>query len=127
MGHTEIALSRKGPNGGLEQQSAHPRHGPPMTHRPAPHQPSTRRRSDDVVVRAARTVPMSAEQRQRAVEALAALLLARWNDQPRPAIPTGGATGEQPPSATPAGGATDGQPARNRSPQDAGGGPGRLP
>src|SRR5688500_3223810 len=98
-----------------------------MTHRPAPHQPSTRQRSDDVVLHPARTVPMNPEQRQRAVEALAALLLARWNDQPRLATPTGGATGEQPPATIPTGGATGEQPARNRGQRDAGGGPGRLP
>lgn len=84
-------------------------------------------RSDDVVLHPARTVLMNPEQRQRAVEALAALLLARWNDEPRPPAPTGGATGEQPPDTTPTGGATDGQPARNRGQRDAGGCPGRLP
>lgn len=38
----------------------------------------------DVTLRPAKLVPMTPEQRQRAVEALAALLLARWAKEGRP-------------------------------------------
>jgi len=55
------------------------------TQRPVPHKQSTKSRTTPVVLRPAQTVPISEEDYQQAVSALAAMIASWWRDQPHDA------------------------------------------